>query len=197
MKTFWLFFSFLSFSFTPLQQLPKDRIGVSGPIHFQNTVFLLAKSYKPDENTYIQQYIPENELLNKFNQMMTVQVVVTNTSIHDAATTKINELIIRKQTDNLCNYTLSPSQDGRQLVLDYVISTENKMGLSQIEFNMYRYVKITLQNKRKVILLYSYTRRGYGTQAESVFRKLAIDHGFLINDMMQTNMPQIFINDQK
>ncbi|MBK6772556.1 MAG: hypothetical protein IPG78_10610 [Ignavibacteria bacterium] len=114
MKKFLFFFSALFISFTMSKDNPIDRIGVTGPLMFNQVSYNLAWSDKPRDTYYIQEYLPEGQNVNSFNQMLTIHLFDVGITIEDAVKNKINELENRIKTDATCNYEVYKSPDGKE-----------------------------------------------------------------------------------
>lgn len=90
--------SILFLSFIAATDDPKDRLNVKGPLTFGNKSFKIAWTSHPEENYYIQEYLPDGEKLDGFNQMLTIYLQVSDSAVNDAVTQKIEELTKRKKT---------------------------------------------------------------------------------------------------
>lgn len=182
-----------SLSFTRTGDNPIDRLGIKGPIEFNNTSFGLSWTAKPNDNNYIQEYLPNAEKLETFNQMLTAHLFITEAATKDIVQQKIKWLEDRKKTDPVCNYILNKSPDGKEFMLDFLIeeSKDNKMAIA--EFNVYRYSQVDLENNRKAILIYFYSKRSYGTEITAFLNKLGQERTKYLNEMISAKMPPIKI----
>lgn len=113
--------STLLFSFTTITDNPVDRLGVKGPLEFNKINFKLAWSDKPNDNYYIQEYLPDGENLESFNQMLTIHLFDTDIKTKDAVGQKVRELTERKKTDDVCNYQVTESPDGKEFIVDFLL----------------------------------------------------------------------------
>lgn len=172
---------------------PIERLNVKGPLSFNNTSFSLAWTSKPNETYYIQEYLPTGESLEKFNQMLTIYVLDKNIKAEDAVSQKIRELDNRKKTDTVCNYTVIESPDGKEFIVDFILSENRNDKLNTIEFNIYRYKLVELGHKKKGILLYAYSKRAYGDDITPFFNSLAKSRVNLINEIANSELPTIQI----
>ena len=187
--------SIVLMSFTPVHKTPIERIGVKGPLEFNKTDYMLAWSQRPNVDYYVQEYLPRNETVKQFNQMLTMHVFVKDVSVEDAVLQKEAELIQRKATDKVCNYSISQSPDGKEKLVDCVLSTEKYGQLTIVEFIIYRYRQIELENHKKGLLIFSYSKRSYGTDILPFFTKLATDRKNLLNLMIAMELPKIKIKE--
>lgn len=173
-----------------------ERIGLKGPIDFNKTEFNLAWSQKPNANYFVQEYVPKNETVEKFNELITVNVFVLNTTVENAVQQKINELIKRKETDKVCNFNVIESPDGKESILDCLLSVEKNGDLDIVEFIIYRYKQIELENHQKALLIYSYSKRSYDKNIMKFLKGLSTEREHLLNVMISKEIPEIIINDK-
>ncbi|MBW4362826.1 hypothetical protein [Flavobacterium taihuense] len=182
-------------SFSTIQNEPIERIGIKGPIEFNKTVFSLAWSEKPNANYYVQEYLPKNETVEKFNELITVNVFVMDVSVENGIQQKVNELTKRKETDKVCNFSVINSPDGKESILDCILSSEKNGELEIVEFIIYRYKQIELENHKKALLIYSYSKRSYGENITPFLKKLGTERTDLLNVMIAKELPNIKLNE--
>jgi hypothetical protein len=185
----------LLMSFSTIQNEPIERIGLKGPIEFNKTKFSLAWSEKPNANYYVQEYLPKNETVEKFNELITVNVFVMDVSVENGIQQKVNELTKRKETDKVCNFSVINSPDGKESILDCILSSEKNGELEIVEFIIYRYKQIELENHKKALLIYSYSKRSYGENITAFLKKLGTERADLLNVMISKELPNIKLND--
>lgn len=185
----------LLMSFSTIQNDPIERIGLKGPIEFNKTKFSLAWSEKPNANYYVQEYLPKNETVENFNQLITLNVFVMDVSVEDAIQQKEKELTKRKETDEVCNFKMIESPDGKERILDCILSSGKNGKLDVVEFIIYRYKQIELENHNKALLVYSYSKRGYGENITSFLKNLRTERTDLLNIMISKELPKIKIKE--
>lgn len=190
MKTILIALSTLLFSFT---NSPIDRLGVKGPLEFNKTNFKLAWTEKPSDIYYIQEYLPEGEYPERFNQMLTIHYFNTDLETKDAVGQKVKELTERKKTDAICNYQVTKSPDGKEFIVDFLLgeSKDNKMTI--VEFNVYRYKQIENFRKEKSIIVYAYSKRSYGDDITNFLTTLKDDRVSYLNAMISAEIPTVII----
>ena len=127
------------FSATILATNPIERIGVKGPLKFSETNFNLVWTAKPNGNYFIQEYLPNGEKLESFNQMLTIHIFITSISPQVAVELKVKELTERKKTDAVCNYQVNESPDGKEFIVDFLLGESKDDRMTIVEFNVYRY----------------------------------------------------------
>jgi len=192
-KTLLLFCSLLFLSFTTVKEDPKDRLTVKGPLKFGSTSFVLAWTDHPQDHYYVQEYLPEGEKLANFNQMLTINLFVTDVELKDAIAQKTKELTKRKETDALCNYELNESPDGKEVILDFLMgeSKDNKMTIA--EFNVYRYKQVNIEGGKKAIIVFAYSKRAYADDITPFLKSLGEERVNHLNQMISTEVPTVKI----
>ena len=173
---------------------PIERLGIKGPLVFGDTSFQLAWTDKPNEKYYVQEYLPKNESLEKFNQMLSVYLFITDTSPKIAVQQKIKWLDEKKKTDPVCNYNLIESPDGKEFILDFILSQSQSNKMTTVEFNVYRYAKLNL-NGKEAISVYSYSKRSYGDSIAPFLTDLSKDKNKYLNQMIAAKGNAIVINN--
>lgn len=195
MKKLLFLASIMLMSFSVINEEPIERIGVNGPLEFNTTDFLLAWTAHPNENYYVQEYLPKNETVDHFNELLTVHVFVMDVSVDAAIQQKINELTKRKETDKACNFNVLKSPDGKESILDCLLSTHKNDKIDVVEFVIYRYKQIELKNNKKALLIYAYSKRSYDEKIIAFLKNLKSERMTLLNVMTAKKLPEISIKD--
>jgi hypothetical protein len=183
-------------SFTNFSNEPTDRIGVAGPLTFNKTTFNLAWTSNANGNYYIQEYLPDSESVDDFNQMLSIFLLVGDIKLKDAVQQKIKELNARKKTDPTCNYMVNENPDKTEYMVDFLLGEGKNDKMEVEEFNIYRYKQVNLGDKKKGILVYAYSKRAYGGDITPFFLNLKSDRINLLNTMIESEMPAITIVDK-
>lgn len=195
MKKAIYFTSLLLIIFSTAKSQTIERIGLKGPIEFNKTEFKLAWSQKPNANYYVQEYLPKNETVERFNELITVNVFVLDVTVEKAIQQKVNELTKRKEIDKVCNFSVIDSPDGTESILDCLLSSGNDEKLDVVEFIIYRYKQIVLENHKKALLIYSYSKRSYDENIIKFLNGLSSERESLLNVMISAEMPKISIKE--
>ncbi len=196
MKKYLLILSVLFISFNPAKSNPIDRIGVSGPLMFNQVSYSLAWSDKPRDTYYIQEYLPEGENVNSFSRMLTIHLFDVDITVEDAVHKKVNELENRIKTDPTCNYEVNRSPDGKEIIIDFILGENNNNENAIAEFNIYRYRNIDLGNNINGLLVYAYSERSYGEKITDYYKSLKANRPELISKMSLTELPVISLSKE-
>ena len=167
-----------------------DRLGVKGPLVFNNTSFALSWTDKPNEHYYIQEYLPAGEKTATYHQMMTIHLFDMDITAEEAVAQKVKELNERKKSDAVCQYAAIKGPDGKEYIVDFLLSESRDGNMSIVEFNIYRYL-IVNTGKGKALLVYAYTKRSYGNKIDAFLKALAGNRKEDINQMAKAKIPAI------
>jgi len=144
-----------------------EYLSVPGPIRYQDTDFGLKWSEHPNDNYYIQEYLPAGNTLEHFNEMLTIHLFLTDLSVADAADQKIEELEQRKQSDSYCSYQAKDSPDGKEVMLEFFVSQSGDEEV--VEFNLFHYRQVELKDKQTGLAILAYSKRSYGADEIASF----------------------------
>ncbi|MDQ2770552.1 MAG: hypothetical protein M3Y54_08640 [Bacteroidota bacterium] len=177
-------------AFTPFKSgAPVDRMGVKGPLTFNQKAFNLAWSDHPKATYFIQEYLPAGETSDRFNQMLTLHLFTNAVTVKDAVRQKVQELETRKQTDVTCHYQVTEGPGGQEFVVDFLLGENISESAAISEFNVYQYKQVDLGGQQKGVLVYTYSERAYGAAVTPFLTALAQRRTGLVNAMIGTEMP--------
>jgi hypothetical protein len=196
MKNYLLIVVTALFSFTSITDNPTERLGVAGPLTFNNTSFSLVWTDKPQDTYYIQEYLPAGEKVESFNQMLTIHLFATDIKLKNAVQQKVKELNNRKKTDPTCNYMVTESPDGKEFMVDFLMGESKNDKMTIAEFNVYRYKQIDLGENKKGILVFAFSKRAYGDDLTSFYKNLKSDRDDYLNAMINSTLPVVNVNDK-
>ena len=184
---------FSAVAFTVSKEVPTDYLGVKGPLSFNGTKFNLAYSSNPKPTYYLQEYLPEGENASEFNQMLSIFLVIDEADAIKFMETKQAELDAKKKTDAVCNYSTTKSPDGKEHLLDFLVSYSKDNKLASVEFNVYRYKQITVKDDKKATLIYCYHSRIYKDKIPSFLSSLKESRINYLNKMISAEMPDVYV----
>jgi hypothetical protein len=196
MKKYLLIMTTFLMSFTTSNNAPIDRINVNGPLIFNKTTFNFVWSDKLNETYYIQEYLPKDEKVENFKQMLTIHLFDKDIKLREAVDMKIQELVVRKKTDETCQYQVTESPDGKEFIVDFILGESKADKMSIMEFNLYHYKQVKLNDNRNGILIYAYSKRAYGDDITPFLENLGQDRGHLLNTMITSQIPNVKLLDK-
>lgn len=166
---FLLMVAFLSAGFTNDTPKTKDYLNVPGPVRFNDTAFNLAWSSNPNANYYKQEYIPSGETVEKYNQMLLLEVVIGELTVADAVRAQVNLIQQRKKTDKVAQYQVIENPATGEVILDFMMSAGNKKEVNIVEWNAYCYKPYKDEKGRSGIMLFAISKRGYKKTTSPAF----------------------------
>jgi hypothetical protein len=170
-----------------------DYLGLTKPISFDNVSYNLVWTTHPTDNYYKQEYLAEDDTLEKFKKLVTVDVLVGKIKLKDVVASKIAELEKMKATNPVVNY--QTFEKGGEVMLDFLLSQNTPDGkyLSIVERNVYRYKTVTDKTGQKAVLLFAVSDRVYGDDIDKFFSNLKENRFDLINAVGAFDIPEITI----
>ncbi len=140
-------------------QSATEYFNVGNPIKYCGTKYYFAWSAHPQANYYLQEYLPQGESFERYNQMFTVSVIFWDRTPLEAVQAKIAELEQRKQTDPITNYIAA--ENNGEYILEFIVSDSNNGKMNTVEVNVHHYKQMTINGKTASVLSF-YSSRAYG-----------------------------------
>jgi hypothetical protein len=170
---------------------PTDRIGLVEPLVFNETVFNLAWTAHPDETYYAQEYLPEGENVETFDQMLAVHVFLRDIKPKEAVFEKAIQISTKLGKNSLVYF--SGSADEKTYVLDFVVE-EKKFGKRVlVEYDLYRYQEIDLGNEKTALMVIMYCKRSYGSDTKRFLKTLGDYKQGYRDEMSNMEIPVVTI----
>lgn len=63
------------------------------------------------------------------------------------------------------------SADEKKFILDFLVEEKKLLKRTLVEYNLYRYQEIDLDNENKALMVYMYCKRGYGADIRVIEMK--------------------------
>jgi hypothetical protein len=142
-----------------------DMLGVPGPLTFENESYALAWSSKASEGYVKQEYVPQGQAVESFEDMILVEAVSGALSPMDAAGAQIRMLEGRKGSDPVVNHDVIQNEATGEVLLDFVLSDLSADPVV-VEWSAYRYQPL---KDGDGVALMGISRRGYGQDGATEF----------------------------
>lgn len=170
-----------------------DRIGVPGPIEFNGTEFLLSWSKQNSKLLYLQQFLPRDEKIENFNQLLNFSYLNKDIELEEAVRQKVAQ--VQKLQENMKNtiVNVTESPDGKEFIIDYTLAETPEKGNAFLEYNINRFKKTGTDNKSLLVLAYS--KRIYG-DTKYASKVIAKDRNNLMFAMTQYQIPTITLQNE-
>ncbi len=149
-----------------------DHLSVPGPIAFGGESYQLSWTSHPTPDYYLQEYLAPGQTSERFQRMVLINAFYGDIDAKAAAAAKINDLNKRKATDPLVNFAVIQNPKTGEIILDFIISSEDADGGTIVEWNAYRYASLKGQGAKAGVLLFGISRRAYGDDASGFLRGL-------------------------
>lgn len=184
-----LFAIFLgTFSIVNAQEV-RDLLSIPGPIELDGTEFFLAWSKEASKTLMRQQYMPRDERIEDFNQILDFSYFTKEIDIELAVRQKVESIQNRAEKDKFAKVNVTESPDGSEFVVDYFISETPEKGDAFVEYNIYRF-KPYNNGTQKNFLILAYAKRMYG-DPKSAAKALAKQRDQLMLNLIEYKIPEI------
>lgn len=191
MKCIISFFVLLFSCLNVFAQSATEYFSVGNPITYCGSDHFLTWSSHPQENYYIQEYLPEGESTDHYDQMFTVSIIFWDRTPKEAVEAKIAELEQRKKTDPVTNYILA--ENGNEYMLEFIVSDsdikKNTMNIAEVNLHHYKQMKI---NGRNASVLSFYSKRAYGDDILPFIASIPDKRGAWYEGMIKLNLKPKF-----
>jgi len=191
--SFLLLATFLTMvTFGQNNQKPVDKLGITGPVKFDNKAYNLSWSSHPSPNYYKQEYMQAGEDVNKYKSMVMVEAAKGPVTPKAAMDSKIAELKEMGFSNPFISYENFSLADKGEYILDFVVTqnaADNKSAIIA-ERNVYRYK--SLPNNGGVAL-FAISVRSYGADTKSFLLNLKNERNILVDKVKGFNFPEVKI----
>lgn len=189
LKKFTILFFIAALSFLKAQDDAVDLISVPGPIEFNDTEFLLAWSKQPSKTLFRQQFLPRDERIEDYNQLLDFSFFNKEIEMELAVRQKVESIQNRGEKDKFSKVNVTESPAGDEFIVDYFISEAPENGNSYVEYNVYRFKQFENGGQKSFLILF-YSTRIYGDLKSSA-KALAKKRDQLITNMIEYKIPAI------
>lgn len=189
LKKFTILFFIVALSFLKAQDDAVDLISVPGPIEFNDTEFLLAWSKQPSKTLFRQQFLPRDERIEDYNQLLDFSFFNKEIEMELAVRQKVESIQNRGEKDKFSKVNVTESPAGDEFIVDYFISEAPENGNSYVEYNVYRFKQFENGGQKSFLILF-YSTRIYGDLKSSA-KALAKKRDQLITNMIEYKIPAI------
>ncbi len=170
-----------------------DRLSIPGPIEFNGTEFFLAWSKQNSKTLNIQQFLPRDETILNFEQLLNFSYFNKDIDLEEAVRGKVGSVQKATEKDKFGSVNVAESPDGKEFIVDYTISNAEGKSGPYIEYNVYRFKKYDTENKP--LLIFSYSKRIYGDLKPSS-KALSRQRDALMTMVIEYKIPAITVINQ-
>ena len=187
------------FSFFPVCENAEvtDYLNIPGPIHFDNTSYSLAWSNHPTTSYFKQEYIPKKDKLSKFNKMVLIDVILSDTlKLETIVSLKIIELLERQKRDATVNYQVINNEEKSRYIVDFIVSEGTSDVIHIMEWNAYSYCQFTDPSGRRGIMLFGVSSRSYDEKIADLFESLPKTRTRVLRELMRLDTPKVELQNE-
>ena len=186
-KLFLIFLCIISFNLK--SQAAKDFLNIPNPLLIGDTEYFLDWSKQVSSTLYLQQYLPKDENIVDFTQMLNVSYFDKEINIEDAIRQKVESFQKREDSDRFSNVQVTESPDGTEFIVDGVLTESPKNKNPYAEYGIYRFKNIN-NGTQKSFLIFSYIKREYGDLKSSA-KDLDKERNRLMSMIIGFTLPSI------
>lgn len=180
---------FTSATLINAQETETSILSFPNPIEYDGTEFYIIQSKQRSKTLFQEQYIPKDENLRDFNQLLDFSFFNKEIETELAVRQKVESVQQREKKDKFAKVNVTESPDGKEFIVDYFISEAPENGDSYIEYNIYRFKNME-NGGQKSFLIMSYAKRMYG-DLKSAAKALAKQRDHLMTTMIEYKIPEI------
>ena len=137
-----------------------DRLNIAGPLTFNDNEFILAWSKQNSPTWAQQQYILRDDDFNNYKELINLSYFDKEIDMDTAVKQKVEYVEKRKERtqDKYSFVSVTESPDGKEIVVDYLVTVVPKEGEPYAEYNIDRFKNFDAGGK-KSFLIFSYSKR--------------------------------------
>jgi len=166
-----------------------DYLSIPGPLDFNGTEYFLVWSKQVSPTLLVQQYLPKDEELENFSQLITISYFNKDINVEQAIRQKVEIVQELGEKDKLAKIDISENPDGTEYIVDYSLSGKNKSESPYLEYSVDRFKKF--QNGKKPMLIFSYKKRMYGDDLKGASKAISKQRNQLITSTIEYAVPII------
>ena len=168
-----------------------DRLNIPGPLKFNESEYFLAWSKQNSATWAQQQYILRDDDFKNYKELINISYFDKEIDMEMAAKQKVDyvEKLKEKNQDKYAFVGVTESPDGKEMIVDYLITVSPKEGESYAEYNIDRFKSFDV-NGKKSFLIFSYSKRLAG-DLKYASRSLSKERSKLMEAVITTAVPPV------
>ena len=171
----------------------QNLLGVKGPIFFEKTRYNLSWSSHPSATYYKHEYLAKGVNPDRYTEMFMIEFLADElASPKNMAVEKISSTNDRKKIDPYAFAEgLKQDKTENDVLINFIQSDANGKAAGIVEWNTYRYIKITTKEGKKGLLLLAISRRGYGKSIPTFLSKIKSQKSSTAAALAKFKLPEI------
>ncbi|SHJ98330.1 hypothetical protein [Epilithonimonas mollis] len=168
-----------------------DRLNIPGPVNFNDNEYFLVWSKQNSVTWAQQQYIMKDDDFSNYKELINISYFDKEIDMETAVQQKADyaEKLKEKAQDKYSFVGVTESPDGKEMIVDYLITVTPKEGESFAEYNIDRFKSFDL-NGKKSFLIFSYSKRIAG-DLKYAAKALSKERNRLMEATIKTAIPPV------
>ncbi|WP_312421024.1 hypothetical protein [Epilithonimonas sp.] len=168
-----------------------DRLNIPGPLTFRESEYFLTWSKQNSPTWAQQQYLMRDDDFKNYKELINISYFDKEIDIETAVKQKVEyvERLKEKNQDKYAFVGVTESPDGKEMIVDYLITVSPKEGESYAEYNIDRFKNFD-SNGKKSFLIFSYSKRIAGDLKYSS-KALSKERNRLMEAVITTAIPTV------
>ncbi len=168
-----------------------DRLNIPGPVNFNDNEYFLVWSKQNSVTWVQQQYIMKDDDFSNYKELINISYFDKEIDMETAVKQKADyaEKLKEKAQDKYSFVGVTESPDGKEMIVDYLITVTPKEGESFAEYNIDRFKSFDL-NGKKSFLIFSYSKRIAG-DLKYAAKALSKERNRLMEATIKTAIPPV------
>lgn len=168
-----------------------DRLNIPGPLTFRENEYFLTWSKQNSPTWAQQQYLLRDDDFKNYKELINISYFDKEIDMEMAAKQKVDyvEKLKEKNQDKYAFVGVTESPDGKEMIVDYLITVSPKEGESYAEYNIDRFKSFDA-NGKKSFLIFSYSKRLAG-DLKYASRSLSKERSKLMEAVITTAVPPV------
>lgn len=180
---------FCIISLIKAQDQPESILSMPNPIEFDGTEFYLVWSKQASKTLYREQYLPSDQRIENFTQLLDFSYFNKNIDIELAVRQKVESIQKIEDSDKYARVNVTENPTGTEFIVDYFSSNSPEEGEPYIEYALDRFIS-TQNGDHESFLIVTYAKRMYG-DLKSNFKSLSRQRNHLMTTMIEYKVPEI------
>jgi len=168
-----------------------DRLNIPGPLTFNESEYFLTWSKQNSTTWAQQQYLLRDDDFKNYKELINISYFDKEIDIDNAAKQKVEYVEKRKERtqDKYSFVNVTESPDGKEIIVDYLVTVVPQEGESYAEYNIDRFKNFDT-NEKKSFLIFSYSKRIAGDLKYSS-KALSKERSRLMEAVITTAIPVV------
>jgi len=172
-------------------QVSKNKIIPMETIEFLNQTFYLTWQSDPTPSYVKFEYLPKGQSLPYYEDMILLEVLISEHSTRDVVDMKIEELQQLATENPIVQHKLIENPQTGEYLLDFLVSASDEQHEFIVEWNAYRYIPYTNEQGEKGVQLFGYSIRSYDDEATEFLESLREKRQVIINGLAIAEVPNL------